>query len=273
MELVEKTDDIVLLNENRVICDGCSLELKNSFIKFEGKGNVVCFFGDKTDVAKLEKCKITLKGSNNVVFVGASRWPLKLLITLGHGCVIYVGRDLYTTTSLQLFANERSRIHIGELALVARNVCFRTSDMHMIYDAETLKRINPNKDIFVGKHVWIGQDVTILKGVEIGHGSVIGLGSLCTGGGRTAKVNACYIGRPAVEKRKGITWRHKGTNQVTEEELLSGKYDELHDRSYIYTEEDMRASLKFFSEGLDRCDSAQAKLDFLREYGRSERAL
>lgn len=172
---MEKITDnnFTLLTENRVFTENCDVKLINSSIEFGGEGNTICFVGENKStkqIVTLEKCRINCKGNNNLIFIHLSKFPLKLVITLGHGCNIYIGRDFWSTTAAYLMANEKTTIHIGDGALFARNVWMRTSDMHLIYDIESKKRINPNKDIYVGDHVWIGQDVGCLKGTVIGDG-------------------------------------------------------------------------------------------------------
>lgn len=265
------------LKDNKIIAENCKVELKKSSIEFLGKGNVIYFLGGgenenniKSDILVLENSKILCKGNNNLIFICFSKFPLKIVSTLGYGCTIYIGKNLWSTTPTYLMANEKSYIHIGNWGLLARNVWFRTSDMHMMYDVNTKKRINENRNIYIGEHVWLGQDVTCLKGTVVGHGSCIGLGSLCTGE-KTKYVNSVYAGRPAEIMRKEVTWRHKGTNQVTEDELALQKYGKLTDEKFIYTNQQMEYSINFFNKNILMLNDIEEKILFLKNYKNSSK--
>lgn len=259
-------NDFSNLTKNKIILDNCELEFKNSSIQFNGDGNVIIFRGainsDRRRVL-LEQSKITCLGNNNLIFIYASKYPLKLIINLGHGCNIYIGENLYTAAPAYLISNERSNIVIGEWALFGRDIWMRTSDMHMIYDIQSKRRINPNKDIYLGKHVWLGQDVTCLKGTIVGSGSCVGLGSLISNE-NTKKTNAIYVGRPAKLVREGITWRHKGTNSVLEEEIDSGAYQILEDDRFIYDSEEVLSEIEEMRRSLSELRDMEERIAYLK---------
>lgn len=253
------------LKNNKIILEQCTLDWQKSTIEFEGTGNIIYFIGSKNESIILKKTKIKCKGNNNLIFIHSSRFPLMLNIGLGHGCNIYIGRDLDSTSSTHIKANERTNVHIGEDCLFARGVWIRTSDMHMIYDIDTKKRINYNKNIFIGKHVWLGQDVVCLKGTVVGHGSVVGWGSVCTGK-TTSGVNTIYTGRPAKLSRTGIVWKRKGTNQVTEKDMLEGKYDMLKKKEHIFEENEANFFFDIFESKLSQCSDMESRIQFFKDY-------
>ena len=101
-------------------------------------------------------------------------------------------------------ADTKTSIQIGENSLISSNVIFRTSDSHSILSQITNKRINPGKDISIGKHCWIGYGVTILKGTVIEDNSIIGTHSVVSG----TKVpnNCCAVGIPAKVIKTNVYW-------------------------------------------------------------------
>ena len=253
------------LRENRVITDRCSVEMVHSKIVFLGTNNVVYFAGDSDgDHLQMVNSSIECKGDNNLILIQKSKYPLRCKISAGHGTTIYLGRNFWATTPALIIANECSSIHIGDWALLARDVCIRTADMHMIYDIASHKRINPNRSVYVGEHVWIGQDTGIMKGAVIGSGSIVGWGSLVGKG--VNRVNAVYAGRPAKLLRDGITWRHKGSNQITEQEVYDGTYDTLHDNKFIYTQEQMDERHAEWEKGVSPGQGMDDRLAFVLNY-------
>ena len=48
----------------------------------------------------------------------------------------------------------------------------RTSDSHLIYDTQSVKRLNTLQNVINGNHVWITPETKIRKGCKIG-GEVI----------------------------------------------------------------------------------------------------
>ena len=260
-------NDFSQLTKNKIILENCELELKESSIQFNGEGNVIIFRGGINSNQRrvlLEKSDITCLGNNNLIFIYASKYALRLVIKLGYGCNVYIGENLYTDMPpTNLISNEKSNIVIGEWGLFARDVWLRTSDMHMIYDIESKNRINPNKDVFIGKHVWLGQDVHCLKGTIVGSGSCVGLGSLISND-NTKECNAIYVGRPAKMVRSGITWRHKGTKSVLEEEVEKGTYQVLKDDRYIYDSEEVLSEIEKMKSNLSKLRDMEERIDYLK---------
>jgi acetyltransferase-like isoleucine patch superfamily enzyme len=74
---------------------------------------------------------------------------------------------------------------------------------HPIF-AEDGQRINPDKDILIGRQVWMGRGVSVLKGALIEDEAFVGAMSLVNGHLPSASLAA---GVPAKFFRTGITWR------------------------------------------------------------------
>lgn len=259
-------NDFSQLIKNKIILENCRLEMKKSTIQFNGEGNVIIFRGGiKSNQRRvlLEQSKITCFGNNNLILIYASSYSVKIIISAGHGCNLYIGENMSNTLPTYLVTNERANIVIGREALFARGVWLRASDMHMLYDIESKERINGNKDVFIGRHVWLGQDVICLKGSIVGSGSCVGLGSLVSNRAST-ETNAIYVGRPAKLIKTGIKWRNKGTIPVTEEELDNGEYQIWEDEKCIYNREEELSEIEKMKEKLSKLRDMEERITYLK---------
>lgn len=231
------SNNISDLQKNQVVISGCEVIWKKSEIEFGGSENIVYFAGGSAgSKIVLENTRIKCIGNHNIIFINETKYPLKVSISVGHGCSVYLGKNFYSAATTRFIANETSNIYVGDMCLFARDIWIRTSDMHLIYDIQSGHRINPNKDVLICEHVWLGQNVTCLKGTIIGSGSIVGLGSLCNGD-KTQRVNCIYTGQPAHLTKEGIFWLHKGSNSISEEEVRSGKFDYSKETGGIFPED------------------------------------
>ena len=176
-------------------------ELDNSSIVFNGSNNVL--FCEEGKV-KLSNSKLIFNGSNGLIFLGANRHIYRLAVTVNNDCVFHMGRNNYMNGVLNVILSEQRHCFIGDDGLFSFGVWLRTADPHLIYDAQTKKRINPSKSIFIGDHVWIGQGAMILKRSVIESGSIVGAMSLVAG--KRIPNNSSWAGNPCREVRKGIFW-------------------------------------------------------------------
>lgn len=123
---------------------------------------------------------------------------------LAPGAAILIGRDVGFNGQVSIAAHEKATIDIGDEALFASGVEVNASDVHQIFDLNTNERINPAKDITIGRHVWLGAGVMVMKGTRIGEMSVVGAGSVVN---TEYPANSVIAGRPGRVVRDGIYWR------------------------------------------------------------------
>ena len=98
-----------------------------------------------------------------------------------------------------------TKIIVGEDCMFSNTIIVRTSDSHPIYDKEG-NRINPAKDIIIGKHVWIAPSSVIMKGANIGDGCIIGSHSMVN---KNVPSNSLSVGMPSKVVKEGVVWTRK----------------------------------------------------------------
>lgn len=172
-------------NDNRIIVgERCKLELTSFFIR--GHGNIIMVGNDCSAVL----AEFHLQGDGNTIQIGQG--------TTMHGrgsCPIHITAD------------EGSGVYIDEDCMLAHSVQMRSTDSHSIVDLNG-KRLNPAKDIRIGRHCWLGMQSIILKGCILEPNTVVAAGSVC--GGHTERISNCILaGNPAKVVKRDVNWDRK----------------------------------------------------------------
>ena len=191
MEKISAFEELSSVKDNKVIVDTEKSLLNNSTVVFNGKNNILVI----EDGATISNSKIIFNGENSVVYIGKSKHACLLNINIYNESAVYLGCDSYYNGTVNIIASERQNVIIGNDCLFSFGIWIRTADPHLIYSAETKKRLNYSKSVFIGDHVWIGQNAMILKGCEFGSGSILGGGSVASG--KKIPSNASFAGNPA----------------------------------------------------------------------------
>lgn len=124
-------------------------------------------------------------------------------INVGFECRVIIEDDVTAQGSVYLTSAEKVKVTIGRDSMLSDHIQIRAEDSHAIYDIDSGNRINPSKDIFIGKHCWIGYRTTILSGTIIREGSVVGFGSVVKG---SFSNNVIIAGVPAKVIKKNVAW-------------------------------------------------------------------
>ena len=175
-------------------------QLKNSKIIFRGKGNVLFC----KDGVTIEDSVLDFNSNNGLIYLGKSKFSFKLNATVNENCTLAFGQDNYINGPIRLLLSEHKNVFIGSNCIFSTDINFRNADAHLIYDIETMKRINNTKSIFLGDHVWVGKSAFIAKGTRVSSGSIIGANSLISN--KTVEHNASYGGNPARKIKEGVFW-------------------------------------------------------------------
>lgn len=196
-------------------------KLEKSKIIFEGKNNILYCEEDVT----LQKSILKMKGNNSVIYLGKSKYPYKLNISVFNDCVFHMGRNNYMNESLTAILSEQRHCLIGDDGVFSFGIFIRTADPHLIYKCETGERINPSKSVYIGDHVWIGQNCLILKGTQIDSGCIIGGMSVVAG--KHILYNEVWAGNPVKRISDKIFWDRESVHEwVKEQTDASNDYAE-----------------------------------------------
>lgn len=171
-----------------------NIDQKSTVIRFSGKNNILFVSPD----VKVANSVFDFRASNSVAFIDGAK--LRADIMLGHGCVVYVGKDTTFTNKCHITAAEDCDIFIGKECMVAEGVYISNTDGHPIYD-ESGRRVNLGASVYIGDHVWLGRRSEVLKGVKIHSGGIVGSHSVVT---KDVASNAIAVGVPARCVKNGV---------------------------------------------------------------------
>lgn len=181
------------------------LWIKGVHLHLNGKNNNIV--GSAT--SKYRDTVITICGNDNSIIFGDNciMRGLRILIDGDHNRIkfgngVVVNANAVKPTVINAIGGRS--IEIGEGSLLSNNIEIHTSDYHGIYDAKGY-RINPDRDIQIGRFVWIGLGTKILKGTVIADGSVVGAGSILAG--VYNKENVVVCGNPAKVIKENVFWK------------------------------------------------------------------
>lgn len=181
----------------------------------------------RTNDSYIRNTQISILGNDNTVIFGENCdiRGLKILI-MGNGNIIEFGKDVAVNASTikptVINAVGGKSVKIGDGCLLSYNIEIHTTDYHGIYNLRG-ERINPDKNIQIGKYVWIGLGVKILKGTEIADGCVIGAGSVLSG--LYQKENVILVGNPARIIKEQIFWKHQRQEHFDVPGILRKKWN------------------------------------------------
>lgn len=173
--------------------------------------------------------KFRISKDNDVVFGKNARFRCCKMIVLGKGNKITFGNDCDMNGLCILVEGEKNTIEFGDNvsvnassvqptvinaiggtniavgsgSLFSNNIEIHSSDYHGIYNIMG-ERVNPDKDIVIGRDVWLGLGCKVLKGSIIANGSVVGAGSVVAGVFNEG--NVVLAGNPAKVIKRQIFW-------------------------------------------------------------------
>ncbi|MCA9325286.1 acyltransferase [Candidatus Saccharibacteria bacterium] len=250
-------------NGNRVINPP---KLDKTKITFKGTNNILFFEAPDTI---LSHSSITFEGSNAVVYISKHYITYRkhrYKIYAQADTTVFIGKDvnfhLGSDSMAYIAASEGSNVVIGDDCLFSLNLWIRTSDGHAAYDSVTKRRINPAGSVFIGDHVWIGQDVTVLKGSRIGSGCIIGAGSIVTG--KTIGSNCSCAGTPARVLKHGVFFDKPNINRFSGKQLEEIEKCDRDD--WIYNADKTTLSMDNIDKTLRSLSTSSEKLAYIKEH-------
>ena len=219
---------------------GDKLHKNFPFIYKKKSNNTIVYIklnGQKIYNPKIKNLKINCYGSNNYIEIHEPYRLRDVKISCGYNNKIIINSfNRHTVASICLESNNEliigshttmanvnlwfpnasgTKIYIGEDCMLSYGIEFRTSDGHVIYDANTKKCLNPPDNINIGNHVWIGRNSTILKGSVISNNSVVGANSLVNK--KFIEENCIIAGIPAKVVKQEINWDRRSFSDFNNE--------------------------------------------------------
>lgn len=197
METVKSQEDIVNLENNRI--EG-NPEITNSNISFKGSNNVLYCEGN----VKIVGATFLFEGSNSIVYLSSAQHSqYSFTLVIYNDSTFFIGRDNNMSAPININIQENQNVIIGADCSISSGVNIRTSDIHPIYEAQSKKRINYAKSVFIGDHVWIGHLAYISRGSKIGSGSIIENYSFIPHNVNVFS-NSLVVGNPAKIEKKDV---------------------------------------------------------------------
>lgn len=183
--------------------------------------------GNKIEVDRCASGDIvieTIESCNGSIKIGSIGVKNRLHIKImGERAKFEIG-DETSLVSVNVIVNSDGIVSIGKDCMISHTVTLMQSDQHLIFDAETGKRVNFPKNIVIGNHVWLGRECELLGGAEIGNNSIVGARAVTSG---KFPSNVIIVGSPAQIIRKGIVWARDSVKDCNEIQL----YDQCKDQA------------------------------------------
>lgn len=199
----------ILGDNNKIIIGGREIgtgekKLLDKFgkITIKGNNNII----ELSDINNI-KIDIGIEGNNNKIYIGKSERGSKISVFMHSHAEcreLYIEDMIHMVDCCFIFLNSNRKIHIGKNCVFSWGIYIKTTDHHPVYDLETGKRINEDKDVIIGDNVWIGQDAYVSKGSVIPAGCIIGAKSFVN---KIFTKEHCVIaGTPAKVVKENVCW-------------------------------------------------------------------
>ena len=248
--------DVVKVDENNNQIMGTNPNLQNTRISFRGRNNrLIC-----EDNVNLHNSILDFNADNSIIYLSSNRNVYYLNISIYNNSLFYMGENSYINGRINFSISEQKNIFIGNECLFARDIWMRIADPHLIYDTNSLKRINLSKSIYLGDHVWVGQDALILKGTQIGSGSIIGAKALVAG--KKIQSNSLWGGVPARLIRNDVLFDGSSVHYYTDEQTENSM--EYSSGRWIYRNEGNVLSFDEIEENFNSINDVDEKIAYLQ---------
>lgn len=230
-------------------------------INFNGHKNSSIFLAPN---ARLEEGAISVCGDNATVFIGNGRLG-RAIVSIYHDCTFYLGSNGYINgfgDKQRIQIAEKTAVIIGDRCWFSYPLEISTSDVHLIFDIKTKRRMNQSQSIYIGDHVWLGRDVRIYKGARISSGSIVATKAFLSS--KLYPSHSVIAGVPGKPRRCGeVFWEGHSSliftdadteryAQLEEDDPFVKQFIYHKDKSQIITPQDIEANLNATNHSTER---------------------
>lgn len=259
MEIYTGSEEI---KENKIIGNPI---LKDSKVTFAGTNNILYCENN----VQINSSNLDFKCNNSIIYLSESKHPYKLKVDIYENCTLAIGKNNYINQKITFIIDEEKNVIIGDDCMFSLGLFFRTSDVHIIYDISSKKRINTAKSILIGDHVWLGQDVLVLKGTQVGSGTIIGASSVTSN--KKYLSNCMYAGNKML--RSNVVFDGISSHKFTAKD--NQKYDTVNDEvlnKYNYQTYKEGFIFDKIDETLSSSDNVDEKLKVISDIYKENKA-
>ena len=121
---------------------------------------------------------------------------------------LYSGFFIYNNGFLKLGKNFRigesiKKIEVGDDVMISWDCILMDSDLHDIVDFDG-KKVNWDKEIFIGNHVWVGFGCSLLKGTVLPNNTIVASSSHIS---TELKEINCIYGNYGKKIKENVDWK------------------------------------------------------------------
>ena len=225
--------DVICLKQKGSLWDSICKRIYKYLYKPKRKNNhvyVIDAFGTKKEYTKkIPGLKIVFYGDNNTVIIRKNSLNkiFNSSLYLGNDGYVFIddanqinnscfflsadtpmlkiGRNIFINNCRIIITRAKGlSVTIGDNCAFATDVYIRPSDGHVVYDEQTKKILNKDKNIVIGNKVWLGYNTTILKGAVIPDNTIVASNNLVNKPFQES--NTILAGIPAKVVKTGVNW-------------------------------------------------------------------
>ena len=269
MEVIQRAEAFNALQKNKIILTGGKVDFSNSKFIFHGENNLVYIYNPTGCQIQLVNTVVNFFGNNSLLFIDAGKFKYTFDLQLFHNSVCHIGANSYFNPYGEIIrfrCAEEKNIFVGDDCMFSTDIDVNTSDSHLIFDCNTLQRVNYAKSIYIGDHVWLGKMAAVLKGSQIGSGAIVGTRSIIT---KKIPSNTSWAGSPAKKRGENVFFVGYNAQPYKKEDIeLHSTYQS--DR-WVFAESEDAISFEQIENDLNNLENPEDKANYLLELDKNKK--
>lgn len=200
-----KHNKVILLQGGQIEHLVKSGEICGLNIVIYGDGNTIKL----ATTTGFQNSTIEIEANNSQIEIGKETHLTNVLIWMHHGSQQSLKIGNHTTMgSATIFLSNDASCIIGDDCMLSWNLDIRASDAHVIFDNDTGKISNRQKNpLTIGNHCWIGLAARITKNAIIPNNTIVATAAVVSK--QFTEENTIIAGNPAKVVKRGVSWDRK----------------------------------------------------------------